>query len=170
MKGKKGSLFSSSKRGSIVIDSIFVVVILLILAFSWIFPNMILDDINDDLQEDEDLRTDTKEGLKDNTESMSGSGDGSFIVAFILFWAMLLIASYNSDTHPIFFVFSIILMVFALVVVGIVGNAYEEVVTEEGPDEMVPLYPMTHWIMTHLLIVATVIIISVAIVLYGKPR
>jgi len=170
MRQNKESSFLGCKKGSIVIDSIFVVIILLILAFSWIFPNMILSDINDDLQDDEDLSSDTKETLKGNTEGMSGFGDGVFILAFILFWAMLLIASYNSDTHPIFFIFSIILMVFALIVVAVVGNAYEEVVTEEGPDEMVPLYPMTHWIMTHLLIAATVIMISVAIVLYGKPR
>jgi len=168
---KKEALIFRCKKGNTVSDTISVVVMLLIFAFAGIFGKYAFNEINDDIQADSDMTNKTKTVVGDIHARSGSFFDGLFIFFLVLIWALMLVASFVVDSHPIFFVFALILMIFVFFVAAELGNAYEEVTDDSDLAPVVASdFPMTDWIMSHFLLVAIVIGFSIIIVLFGKSR
>jgi len=159
-----------SKKGNAVLDTLGVLVFLIIFVISIYYGKYILSDLNDEIQSDPDMHNTSKQIVSYHEARYGGFFDGIFLLAFILFWALMLVASFNIDAHPIFFIFTFILMIFVFIVAAILGNLYKEFAEEEDMVAVVPFFPIAHYIMSHFLMVAIVVGFSIMGVLFVKKQ
>lgn len=159
-----------SKKGNAVIDTLMVIVVLLVFGIMLFVGKGVFTSLNDDIQASDDFNNQTKDIVKTQHDKYSNFFDAVFLLVFILLWALVLVASFNVDSHPIFFIFSVILLIAVFMVAGFVSNVYADFSLDPDMSAVTSTFPMTDWIMTHLLIAAIVIGFSVLLVLFGKNR
>ncbi len=147
----------------------FIVVLFAFVFFSFV-GNIILDNMNDDAQANDDLNNQSKQIIDEHTTAYPERFDGLFMLLFILLWCVVLVASWNINTHPIFFIFTIILMIFVFFIAAVVGNTFEELTADSGFSSIAVNYPMINFIMGNLLIVSIAVGFSIVIVLFARSR
>ena len=96
--------------------------------------------------------------------------DGALVVILIGLWAFALVSAYFIDTHPIFMIFSAILLIFVFITAAMIGNVGEELLSGDEFSSISGSFPITNWVMSHIFIIVLVIGLSVLLVLYGKSR
>ena len=159
-----------NKKANTVVDTITFIVILFVLVIATFMGKYIFTSLNDDIQADPDFNNQTQTMMQEQHDRYSGFFDAIFLLVFLLMWGLVLVASFNIDSHPIFFVFSIILLIFVFMVAGYLSNAYDDFSTDPDIASVTATFPMTDWILSHFIIVAVVIGFSVLLVLFGKNR
>jgi len=165
-----GNTNLKSKKGNAVLDGITVMIVLLVFVVAIFVGNLMLNSINTDIQSDSTLSTETKQVVSDKQKSYADLFDALFLLVFILIWAAVLVASFMIDTHPIFFAFTVIIMIFVFILAAYLGNVYEDFSTDPEISGIASAYPMTGLIMNNLLTVIIVVGFSITIVLYSKTR
>jgi len=158
-----------SKRGNVILDVLVLIVILFILALSWVTIGYIGCEFNDDIQLDPDLPAEAKQINQDLTTQYSSIFDGAILFFLIIFWGLTMVASFMIDTHPVFFVFSLILLILVLTVSVALGNIFYEIFTEDITGQSAN-FPLTFWIMNNFLIVTIVLGASVLFALFARPQ
>jgi len=96
--------------------------------------------------------------------------DGAILVILIGLWIFALVSAYFIDSHPLFLILSVILLIFVLIASAIITNAGQEILDDSVFSSVTGSFPITTWIISHLLIVILVIGFSIVAVLYGKSR
>ena len=157
------------KKGNAILDTTTIVVLLVIFAVITVIGRFILNDINTDVQADADMSTGAKAALGTVNTTYPTAMDAAIILAFVLLWIFALVSSFLIDTHPAMMAVAIILMIFLVLISATLANTYEDIVTDEGIAG--PTYfPLTTFLMKHLVQYFIVVCASVMIVLYGKSR
>lgn len=159
-----------SKKGNAVLDSLFIIVILFVAIISIIIARVVLTDLNTDIQADATLSNLTKSTVQAESDRFGNLFDGIFIFVFVLLWIAALIASFMIDTHPIFLIFTLILMIFVFIVAAFMGNVYEEVTADSDLATAIASFPMANYIWTHMLIVIICVGASMILSLFAKNR
>lgn len=167
---KRKGLTLKSKRGNTALDVILVLVALFGLAIFSVIGFVIFNDINTDLQAEADLSTTTKTTVSDLNTRYPSFMDGAFILALILLWALVVVASFNIDTHPIFFIFMVILLGVLLFVGAEVSNVFQDITADTEYNSAMDSFPMTSFVMNNLLMFIIAIGASSLLALYGKSR
>lgn len=171
MRKKKRNSCLNSKKANAIFDTFTLTIILFMLSLFTIIGLVAFNMINTDIQADSDLDASTKLVVSDINTGYSNWFDNGFLMAFIILWIATLIASFMIDSHPIFFVVSLVLLIFILMLSVFIGNIYEEVTTsDELLIQATASFPITNWIMTHLLLISIIVGFSVLIVLYSKLK
>ena len=156
------------KKGSAVIDGITVIVVGVIIALSSIFAMMVFDELNSDIQADTEINEDVKEMVGDSYDRFPTLMDNLFLFAFVLIMIFVLVSVFVLDSHPIFFILSVILLI-AVFIVGIfLANAYDDIVSDPSISVYANQMPYTSWIMTHLVEVIISFSFLVMIGLFAK--
>ena len=163
----KGNL--KSKKGNAIIDTVLIIGFLVTFGIAIFFGAKVMNQVNSQIQNDASWTdTTSKQAVNSLTNKFPNTFDNMFVMAFILLWAVTLVASFMIDTHPIFFVFSLLLFIAVLFVAPIVGNSVETLMIDGEIAGTVALFPKINWILTHMLQVAIVVGASIMLVLYGK--
>lgn len=157
-----------NRRGNAVLDSITVIILLFALAVLAPVGYVLFSDLNTDIQNDDSFSTIAKTASSDMHTRYPSVMDGLFVFAFVLFWALSLVASFMIDSHPIFFIFAIILLACCLFVAAEMSNAFEEIGQDSDID--IDIFPMTKFIMFHLVEFLVGVALTIALVLYGKNK
>ena len=147
-----------------------VVLVLIAMAIIGLVSYNLLSELNDDIQVDPDLKANVKATSQDLTTGLPIWLDNAFLFATVLLWVFVVVASFVVDTHPAFFVVTLILLIFAFGVTMQLSNTFEELTMD---DEYVGLdaeFPITYWIMNNLLIIVIMMGASVLVTLYGKNK
>lgn len=101
----------------------------------------------------------------------SGSAlDGLFVVFFIILIVVLIISSYFIETHPIFFIFSLLIFLLFIPVSMMIGNFMEDL-AENNTQDFINLnndFPMSIFILTHFPIFILIPGIIILGILYMK--
>jgi hypothetical protein len=158
-----------SKKGNAVLDLILLSIFLVTLGIVIMTFNPFLNQFNDEFQLEEHAN-ESKAILQEQTEAYSNNWDGMFLMIFILLWIVLLFGAWQLDSHPVFFIITIILMTFAFMVAMTLGNVYEDYMSTDYVMAYAHDFPMMNYLMTHYLQVAIVIGFSVIIVMFAKTR
>lgn len=169
---KKGlSLRLCKRKGNAALDTLMVMIVLFAFILTIYWSNVVYQDINADIQADDSLENNTKEIMQNMDDRFAPTFDYGFLTIFILLWILLLVASFQVDSNPVFFVIMIVVMIFVFIVAANLGNTYEEIV-DDGEDltNLVPSYPVAHFIMSHLLQTIIVMAFTVVIVQFGKNQ
>jgi len=157
-----------NKKGSAVIDGITVLVVAVIMALASMFGLMIFDELNSDIQADDTFDEDVKQMVGESYSGYPSLMDNLFLFAFILFMVFVIVSVFVVDSHPIFFILSIILLI-AVFVVGIqLANAYDDIASSSGMVTYANMLPYTGWIMGHLVEVIIAFSFLVMIGLFAK--
>jgi len=160
------SQFLSFKKGNVFLDTITVSVMLVIFGLFVFLGYIILDGFNEDFQADADMSVEAKEKLQTLEDSYPKTMDYLFLTFLVLFWISAIISSFAIDTHPIFFVLSIILLIIVLIVGAELSNSYQELAEESFFQAEV--FPIINWVLSNLVIMIVFIAISIIIALYAK--
>lgn len=94
--------------------------------------------------------------------------DGAFGLMFGLLWIVVLVASYLIDSRPAFFIISLVLLIALLVAGALLSNSLEEFMGDSDMNGSLSQFPITNFILTHLVIVVLGIGGSIAIVQFAK--
>ncbi len=167
---KSLKMFLKYKKGNVVLDGAMVVVMLTVLSLMMFFGYQMFSDLNTDLQADADLSTEAKAKVQTVYDVYPSTFDGLFMLAMILLWGLVIVASFMVDAHPIFFIFTVLLLVFILFIGAEMSNVFNEVTTDAELNAYRSSFPMTVFLMEHLLLLICVIGGTVLLALYGKSR
>lgn len=157
-----------SSKGQVALDILILVVILFVLAISWVIGNKVLGDLNTDIQASDDLSDEAKAMSNNVTTQYPSYMDNAFVFFLVLFWVLLLVSSFMIDTHPIFFIASVILLFVTFMVGMVLSNTYEEIRSDSDLASSANDFPKMNWVMDNILLVLIVIGVTTTIALYAK--
>ena len=164
--------FRYKKKGNAIIDTLLVVVIVTVLAvispliyntFAEIKPDIVMD-LN------ESNMTSAINILEDTEDKFPSLFDGIMVFIFVMLTGVAIVSAFFLDDHPIFFIFSVIILLFVVISAGFIGNFYEEFTEDEAFNNVQVNFPMTYWLMTHLMWVSIITGFMIIISLYAKSR
>lgn len=170
MQRRKIRRFGIGKKGNSVLDSVLVVVFLAIFSIMIIFSYQTFSNINDEIQADPDMSATAKAPMEDYTTRMPSTLDSIFVMAVVLFWILAIVFSFMIDSHPIFFIIMVVVLIAVFVVAMILSNTYQEITSDAEISSFASEFPMMNWIMERFLFVIIAVSFSVGLALYGKNR
>lgn len=170
---KRDMIFFRSKKGVAPDTLIFDVIVILIAAvvfgmvayFGW----QAFTDIKPDIQADI-TSNDSQEVINQINDRYPSVFDALFVFIFLGLWAAGFVSALVSDQHPIIFGFMMLLMVFVVIIAAIFGNYFEETFQDDELREASQSFPMTNWIMGHLLETTIGMVATIVLALMGKNR
>jgi len=130
----------------------------------------VTSDINTEIQADPDLNADAKATMQTIDDNLPSTLDYGFLFMLVLLWIFLIVSTLFIDSHPIFFVIMFVLMIFAFVVVFVLGNSFYEIANDAQFSAFQSDLPIIYFITTHLLETIIVIGSTTLISLYAKQR
>lgn len=167
---RKSGIFVSSRRGNLGLDSIFIVIGIFVLAIVSIFSYQLYKEFNDGVQADTGISTEAKELSADVETKYPKVFDQMFALVVVMLWIALIVTTYLIDTNPVFFVIVFIMLVVVFVVGMELSNYYEEFSESDDLSTSAAEFPLTNWIMNHLLYIIIAMVITGAIALYAKQE
>lgn len=163
------TLIFKGKKSNVVLDLLIVIVLLFVLAISFILVGKIQTEINDDIQKETDLDQEYKDINQNLTISYPKIIDGIICFAFILFWILTIVTSRTIDTNAIFFILSFVLLLFCFVVIIILGNTFVDIFTGDLSG-LETSFPITFWIFNHILPIGIIQGFTILLSLFAKPQ
>ena len=157
------------KRANVVINSIMFIIVIVVMSlvslFIWkawteLAPDMIID-LN------ATGNTEAVEIIDDVTNRYPSMIDGLVMLIFLGMWIFGVAASYFSNDHPFLFGMMMILVVFVIIAGMMLGNFYEELFMDQELLTVAIDFPVTHWVLTHLMIIGIVMAVSMALFYFG---
>lgn len=162
-----GMALTFHKRSNIVINSIMFIIVLFVMSLFGMFFWKAWHDLVPDILEDVNS-TEAKAVVNEVDSRYPSVMDGIILLVFVGFWIVGAGSAYFSNDHPFLFGLMFILVVFVIIAGVMLGNFYEELFQDKDLADIADSFPITHWIMTHLLIIGIVISMSMAIFFFGR--
>jgi len=159
-----------SKKGNVLLESFFIIIVLVALAFVTIGGYIASEEIQGFLEEDDQLAPEALVIATDINDRYDNTMDGIFAWVLGILWVIVVILSFFVDSHPAFYIVSIVLLVGLLIAAGYISNAYEEFENDPGLSVYIGDFPMMNYIMNNLLLVIAVLGGSIALSLYAKSK
>lgn len=170
MRRKLNLSLPFKKKGNFIIDTSLFMIVMFIFSLMAIFGYLIFDEFNTDFQAESDVNQVAKDELNDLYVVYPSSLDGAVLMAFVLFWVMILVTSFFIQTHPVFFIVSILFLTFVIFVAATLSNTYEELADEADVSSFSDAFPMSGFLINNLPYAVLVVAFSVLAVLFGKDR
>lgn len=159
-----------SKKGNIGFDIIMFMAALFVFGLVIYFTNFMQSEMNDELQEDDDIPQVVKELSQDSLDYNVNMWDNAFMFFFVLLWISIIITSFFIDTHPLFLIISLILMVFIIIIAAYMANTYEDFINDEDLAEFSNSFPKMNYVFAHLVEFMIAVFVTTAIAVFGKNR
>lgn len=161
------SCILSFKKGSFILEIIYFMVVVII----FIIAGLALHDTNEELEdivtEDTLLSAEHIAMTTRQTDSYSSRIDNFLVILLVVMWLGMLGVSFLTDAHPFFYVIGFLGLVILLGTIVVLGNATEEIATDDY-STIIASYPNMNFIASHILETVIVIAGSVGVVLYGR--
>lgn len=151
-------------------EIIFVVVILFVIGVAWVVTSSAGSQINNAFLDEPGM-------LKENTtarstlESLESRKDGFFDSAFALFFIGMFflggISAWFSGSNPVFFVVTLLLIVVALLIPAMLGDAWTDIAENFIESSNMRFIS---WIMSNYLLFMVVFVLFVLSVMFYKSR
>jgi len=157
------------KKSQAVIDSIVFIIMVVVFGMVCMFGYVIFSDIEPMITEDLDLN-ESKVIISDMNTRYPPVFDSLLALVFLGIWIAGIASAFASETHPILFGFMMIIIVFVIIAGAMLGNFYEDLFTDATLSSVVIHFPMTNWILSHMLEIGIVVSLTILLVLMGKNR
>jgi hypothetical protein len=164
----KRSLDSRSKKGNIIVDSVYfmvIIAILLIVVVVAVFLNNILHDV---FVNNEIVTGQAKTILENNTSLAPSLFDYMIGTVFGLFWLLGIIASYYQNSHPIFFMVVMLIIIVELVVGAYLSSGIDNAMSTDMLISSYNALPITKHLTQHFAMYMTAMAVTIGFVLYAK--
>jgi len=156
----------TSHKANIVLNSIMFIIVIVCMSFISLFIWVAWQELSEDIKSDVNV-AEADEIIDDVTNRYPPMIDGLVMLIFLGMWIFGVAASYFSEQHPFLFGLMFILVVFVVIAGMMLGNFYEELFQDEELSTIGADFPVTHWILTHLLIIGIVMAVSMAMFYFG---
>lgn len=163
-KMKKISCFN--KRGNAFFEVLTILLIIGVLSFTYVIVQSAMNEVSDELLDDFDNATEEYKVIEDYQSDTPSLLDGIIVFVLVGLWISAILFAYFIDTHPAFFIVTLVFLIFVLILVGMFVNMFADVITNFD----ISVFPMTNWLMTNLLPVMMVIGFSIMIALFARAR
>lgn len=172
MKKRIIGLNYRNKKGLAIMEIMFVMIILFVFGFISMIIFQTYKEISPDLRS-EFVSSGSNSSVvvvDDVTNRYPSTFDALVLICLILLWIVVLVSAFLVDSHPLFFIASIIVFVFILIAGGILGQFYDELIVDDSLSGLSDDFPITNWILEHLFFLILLVGFSVLLVLYGRGR
>ena len=156
----------TSHRANIVLNSIMFIIVIVVFSLISLFIWKAWSELEPTMKEDINM-TEAEEMMDEVTNRYPSMIDGLVLLIFLGMWIFGVASSYFSESHPFLFGLMMILVVFVIIAGMMLGNFYEELFEDDDLIGLADDFPVTHWILTHLLIIGIVIAVSMAMFYFG---
>lgn len=163
-------MVASGSRGQTGLDIILVVVMLFVFAIVAIFAYSMVSDFNTEWQGETDVANASKESMSTFSTQFPTVMDQAFAILVGLLWLALIVTSFLIDSHPAFFVVTVLILLIVFFVAMELSNYFEEIMDESEMTAFAAQFPITNWLMNNLLIVIVVMGLSAGVALYAKSQ
>ena len=154
------------KKSDIVMNSIMFIIVIVCMGLVSLFIWVAWDELAEDIKSDVDV-AEADEIVDEVTNRYPSMIDGLIMLTFLGMWIFGVAASYFSESHPFLFGMMMILVVFVIIAGMMLSNFYEELFEDDDLTGVSDTFPVTHWILTHLLIIGIVMAVSMAMFYFG---
>jgi hypothetical protein len=161
-------MISSSKRGQTFIDVLVIAIILVVTAITFVVVSVAQKNISDELLSSGTVTGQAATTLTTFSGNYTAGLDTAFLVVFVLLWVFIILSSLFVDANPIFLIVSFILLVVVLIVIGVMSNAYQEIIVDSSLYTFATAFPKMNYIVNHLVLMCVFIAISSLLAIYGK--
>ena len=160
----------SNKRGNAVIDGATLVVLFVIFGLGSIFAYMVFDQVNDDIISEFTEGSQAKTQVENLHGNFPKLMDGLFLFAFILFTIFVIASVFLLDTHPIFFVVSLVMLIAVFISGMLLSNAFDDIMQDGEIATYAESFPFITWIMGHLVEMIVAIGFLTMLALFAKYK
>jgi len=167
-KRKINILTSRSKKGNVGLEIIILIVVLFCFSLIVRFMYPVFTDLKDVVDDEENVPDAAKARMNDIYDRYPPIFDWAFVFILGFMWIGSLITAFFIDSHPLFFVFTVIVLIVIFYVAADISNSHQEIVEDADLVGDYDSFPMTNWVMNHLLEIIIVISFTVAVALYMK--
>jgi len=170
MRRKYRKVLGWDSRGEILLPGVMIMIVLVLFAIIGVVGYQAFADINDDIQSDDMMNSDNKAEVQDLVDRYPRTLDAAFVMIVGLLFFTGLIAAYFAESSPVFLIIVIILLLFTLLAGGMLSNVWEQFSEDGELSGFTNNFPMTDYMLNHLLMIVGVIGISIVGVMYAKNR
>ena len=161
--------FSRNKKGNAPFDVATILIIIVALGITSIFGYKIFDELNSDFQNSTDITDSTAIATsQDMFDKYPSLLDNIFAFAFVLLMIFTIISVFMIDSHPIFFIITVIMLISVFLVAILLGNTFDDLMGETVISSYANSFPYTSWIMQHILTVMVAVGFVISIALFVK--
>lgn len=155
-----------NKKANLFVEILTIIIVLFVVGITFIVAYESLGELVSDIKADYDNDSKEYEVLDDYENDSPALLDGIVIFIFVGLWIIALVFAYFIDTHPVFFIVSLIFLIFICILTAILGNASIEIIDNFSTSN----FPMTYWLFEHLLIVILIVATTILIALFAKTK
>jgi len=162
--------FGQSSKGNAILDVMLIIVLLFVLGLGALYGSKIFGELDAEIQADTDMHNITRDTSGDLYGKYNSLMDNLLMFAFVLLVMFVLISVFTLDTHPIFFITTVILLVFVFIVAMMLANSYDDIARDSELSSIANNLPYMTWLWNHVVTVTVGIAFLVAIVMYIKYK
>ena len=153
-----------NKKGS-AFDVIYIMIILLMIALVTLVAVKVYNEWA--VKSTEKLTSHTSSIALQKADQTLSALDGIFAFVIVMLFILVFISAFTINTHPAFFIITLIILIVAIILAVVFSNIYEQVSTEDLPEEGARFVIMVY-LMGKLPFIALIAIVVVAVILYAK--
>jgi len=157
------------KKANIVMEGVMFIIIIFVFAMISILGFKVFSDLVPGIESDL-THNESNEALSEVEDRYPSVFSGLIIFVLVGFWAFVLIAAMMSTEHPIMFIFSLILMLFIIIISMALGNFYEEFFEDQEYATLTSNFPLPHFILSNMLQISLGVLITGVLIAFGKSR
>ena len=161
--------FRKSKRAFIG-DILTLMIVMFILAITILAGYLVLSNYTTQVQATTQMGTQAQTIVGNSTSRYTNLWDGLFMFLLIGLGLAAAISAYFVDTHPILFIFMLIVLAVYVVVAGAIANAYYDVEAASAMSEFALNFKMMHFVMNKLPYFVMIEGAVIFIALFAKVR
>lgn len=168
---KRGKVLRKIKGRKAQTDNLgFILVAFFIMALAVIPTYWIISTFNDEAQINDAFTGKGAEILASQNSKFPALFDGLTITVLVILYLALLGSAFIVDSQPFFFVISIIIFIFILLLAALFANIWDDMTTANAFSSLANDLPITNFVFQNLLVVFGVMGFSSLVVLYAKLR
>ena len=159
-----------NKKANASLDTILLIVMVVIMGIGGMYAFSAFDTLNSEIQNDIGSTEKAKEVSGDLYSTYPTLIDNLFLLAFVLLTFFIIISVFMIDTHPIFMVINVIILIIIFGVGMLLGDFFEDTMND---DELVTYAnQMTYipWIMSNVVTLMVTIGFIVLITMFIKYK
>lgn len=159
-----------SKRGNAIADSITALISIVILMSIALVGYVVYKEFAVEMRDSPNINQQIAQDTVDRANDYANYMDNIIALVLVMSWIGILIFSFLVDSHPVFLIISILLMLVVLVVAADVSNTYQDLADDETISTYSADFPKAWFIADNLVMIILLIGASTMVVLYGKQQ
>ncbi len=143
-KGTCSQTYRDTARNAVA-DTAVVLILIIVFSILGVVGHDVFNDLNDDINSSSGMSNRTKDTTNRLFHLYPALLDDLYLMAFFLLVIFLVVSVFFLDTHPILLFLNLIMLIFVLIAGGLLGNAYDDMMTDSSLTASANQFPyMSH--------------------------